>query len=164
MALHDELLEQAANLIKEDSGQAGLRRGISTAYYALFHLLIAEATSRLAQDHSPALQARMRRAFAHADMANVCHQFESGNFPPALKYLVALPLEPDLKALARSFRTLQEDRLLADYDLSIDANWVDATLSLGEATDAFHFWSRIKHTQNATIFLTALLLGRHWNR
>ena len=48
MAYANDLLELAQHLAKLDSEnprQACLRRAVSTAYYALFHLLIAEATS-----------------------------------------------------------------------------------------------------------------------
>jgi hypothetical protein len=46
MAYADDLLEVAQHLAKLDSTnprQACLRRSVSTAYYALFHPLIAEA-------------------------------------------------------------------------------------------------------------------------
>ena len=42
-----DLLEQARHLAKRGKKrprQASLRRAVSTAYYALFHLLISEAT------------------------------------------------------------------------------------------------------------------------
>src|SRR5467141_3575239 len=47
MAYADDLLEQArhlANRERKNPRQASLRRAVSTAYYALFHLLIHEAT------------------------------------------------------------------------------------------------------------------------
>ncbi|GAB4215496.1 MAG: hypothetical protein OHK0013_41130 [Sandaracinaceae bacterium] len=46
MALHDDLLAQAARLARTDKNrpkQANLRRAASAAYYALFHLLITRA-------------------------------------------------------------------------------------------------------------------------
>ncbi len=48
MAFPDDLLELAQDLLNlhpESSHQASLRRAVSTAYYALFHLLISEATA-----------------------------------------------------------------------------------------------------------------------
>src|SRR5260370_506909 len=48
MAFPDDLLKQALHLAKREPKrprQASLRRAISTAYYALFHLLITEAVS-----------------------------------------------------------------------------------------------------------------------
>ena len=47
MAFPGDLLEQAKHLSKRERRkpkQASLRRAVSTAYYALFHLLIEEAT------------------------------------------------------------------------------------------------------------------------
>ena len=165
MALYDELLEQAEHLIDFGApNQATYRRGISTAYYALFHLLITEAIRTVGNDLRLDLQARMRRAFAHSDMALVCRQFDTSNFSPALRSLVSTPIEPDLKLLAKDFITLQEMRLTADYDLSSDVDVLDAASAYGMVDRAFERWSRIKNTPNTTVFLTALLLGRHWNR
>lgn len=46
MPYHDELLSQALELVHSTpASQASLRRSVSSAYYAVFHLLIAEATS-----------------------------------------------------------------------------------------------------------------------
>jgi uncharacterized protein (UPF0332 family) len=50
MAFADDLLEQAyhlANRDRENPKQASLRRAVSTAYYALYHLLIDEAVSQM---------------------------------------------------------------------------------------------------------------------
>ena len=46
MNLAEDLLEQANHLARREKGkpkQASLRRAVSTAYYAAFHLLVAEA-------------------------------------------------------------------------------------------------------------------------
>jgi hypothetical protein len=48
MGFADDLLEQAYHLLNKDGDdpkEASLRRAVSTAYYALFHLLIDEAVS-----------------------------------------------------------------------------------------------------------------------
>jgi hypothetical protein len=50
MSLPADLLAQARRLVSLDPRrprQASLRRAISTAYYALFHLLISEASAML---------------------------------------------------------------------------------------------------------------------
>ena len=47
MPLHGDLLEQAEHLARREKQrpkQASLRRAISTAYYALFHLLVDAGT------------------------------------------------------------------------------------------------------------------------
>lgn len=49
MPFPDDLLEQAYDLAQKeatDPKQASLRRAVSTAYYALFHLLVEEAVSK----------------------------------------------------------------------------------------------------------------------
>ena len=66
MAFPDELLRLAERLRDiEPPDQASLRRAVSTAYYALFHLLIAEATANWAR---PELRAVLARSFDHGPM------------------------------------------------------------------------------------------------
>lgn len=59
VALANDLLEQAYHLARKEPKrprQASLRRAISTSYYALFHLLISEATRNWKQSSQrPAL-------------------------------------------------------------------------------------------------------------
>src|SRR5260221_12717514 len=68
------LLEQArhlANREKKRPRQASLRRAVSTAYYALFHLLILEATLNWKRVEQRALLARF---FEHGKMKNACEK------------------------------------------------------------------------------------------
>ena len=60
-----ELAEQLANLEPADPRQACLRRAVSTAYYALFHLLISEATLNWGRAE---LRAELGRVFGHGKM------------------------------------------------------------------------------------------------
>ena len=59
MTLAADLLEQARHLVRWESreplGQASLRRGVSTAYYALFHLLIEDAAAMVVKAQGAAL-------------------------------------------------------------------------------------------------------------
>lgn len=106
----------------------------------------------------------MRRAFAHADMKSVCDSFAKGNLSKATQPLISLPIEADLKAVAKAFVDLQESRLAADYDLGVDLDVIDAIAMHAIATLAFKSWSDVKTSPNASVFLMALLLGKHWNR
>jgi hypothetical protein len=68
MAYANELLELAqelANLHPDYPHQPSLRRAVSTAYYALFHLLISEATANWQR---PELRAILGRVFDHGPM------------------------------------------------------------------------------------------------
>jgi uncharacterized protein (UPF0332 family) len=60
MAYHDDLLRLASDLaLKQGATQAELRRAVSTAYYALFHLLVSEATLNWKRDSSRNALGRM---------------------------------------------------------------------------------------------------------
>ena len=68
MAFSDDLLQlarQIANLHPDNPNQASLRRAVSTAYYAIFHLLISEATANWGR---PELRAILGRCFDHGPM------------------------------------------------------------------------------------------------
>ena len=76
VSLHSDLIEQAEHLAKREHRrprQASLRRAVSAAYYALFHLLVREATNRLVQ--VAALRPRVARAFDHKTMMTVCQDY-----------------------------------------------------------------------------------------
>ena len=52
MSLQQDLLRQARDLATKEPrrpSQASLRRAVSAAYYALFHLLVDEAIGRLSR-------------------------------------------------------------------------------------------------------------------
>src|ERR1700722_14135107 len=68
MAFADDLLALAqdiADLPSVERRQASIRRPISTAYYALFHLLISEASLNWAR---PELRPILGRLFDHGPM------------------------------------------------------------------------------------------------
>jgi hypothetical protein len=71
MSFADDLLEQAyhlANRERKNPKQASLRRAVSTAYYALFHLLIEEAVSNWSIARQRSILARI---FDHGKMRSV---------------------------------------------------------------------------------------------
>ena len=85
MTLHGDLLRLASILTRHEKRrpkQSTLRRAISTAYYALFHLLVHEATGRMVRgdDRAP-LRARLGRAFEHSTMAEASRSFSGGTLP-----------------------------------------------------------------------------------
>ena len=99
MALADDLLAQARTLATLDDGiplQANLRRAISTAYYALFHLFIAESVERLLPAEPPGLRARASRAFSHGEMKQVCVRFLARRIVEDLTPLLRTSTSPEL--------------------------------------------------------------------
>jgi len=154
MAFADDLLDQAYHLAnKEDNpSQASLRRAVSTAYYALFHLLIDEAVGKWAVERQ---RGAIGRTFEHKAMKVVCEDYVK-NF-----YSAGKPeSDVQLKNVAQTFAILQERRHTADYDVSF--NW-SRTNTIGQidlAGAAFDDWRAIR-TQDATQdYLLNLFLPR----
>jgi len=128
MSFAQDLLEQAEHLIDWDGvdpKQASLRRAVSTAYYALFHLLIDEAVGNWSVARH---RGRLARAFDHGPMKRVCDDYVK-SFYKAGKPASELPL----KEVAQTFSELQLRRHTADYDNSyvwtraIAQDWIAQT-------------------------------------
>lgn len=86
-----------------------MRRAVSTAYYALFHLLIGDAVANWNREGD---RAKLGRAFDHGRMKTVSKEVvgrKSAAPDSALE---------QLKEIANTFILLQDWRLLADYDNS----------------------------------------------
>jgi hypothetical protein len=164
------LLDQAQHLaLKEPKRprQASLRRAVSSAYYALFHLLIEEGARALSPSRPPQLRNQVQRAYAHGDMKTVCQQFgkgQIGNLAQATQKLIQSPLQNELATVARTFVALQEERHDADYDISKPFNRIDVVSKIDLVRLAFDDWGRVRTSPNARVFLAALLLQRHWNK
>lgn len=72
MPFPNDLLEQARHLANREPKrpkQASLRRAVSTAYYALFHLLSIETPKNWKR---PAERSTVARMLDHSPMAKVC--------------------------------------------------------------------------------------------
>ena len=144
---------------------------MSAAYYALFHMLTEEGAAAIgiAVSHAE-VQARVRRVFEHRQMRVVCETFISWNAsgrPEGLGQLLGSSFDGRIVEVAAAFVELQQARQVADYDLMCPAEWfaLDEALRLVNlAETAFEAWSAIRDTSNATVFLTALLLGERLYR
>ena len=136
MAYHDDVLRQALYLAYKEPRnpkQASLRRAVSTAYYALFHLLISEA---VANWNVVSLRAALGRAFDHGVMKAASNriqdtrQFSFTGEDPAV---VAA-----LRAVAKTFAQLQEKRHIADYDNTTFWTRTEALTQVNSAEQAFN--------------------------
>ena len=114
MELHDELLQQARDLAHHNDNhptQADLRRAVSAAYYALFHLLIFETCANWSRDSSRKNLARMfQHSFMHGMSTRTA---DSRKMPFAGEDPVAIE---KLRSVAKTFFELQDKRHEADYD------------------------------------------------
>lgn len=140
MAYHDDLLAQALHLVhSKPPTQASLRRAVSAAYYAVFHLLIAEAVSNWSDAAS---RAALGRAFEHGVMKTASNRLvNSGAFPftgedPAIAN--------GLRLVAQTFVQLQEDRHFGDYNLTRDLQFTTAIDQVRSAETVFDTWRTIR--------------------
>ena len=161
MSLSSDLLAQARSLAKNEPKkpkQASLRRAISAAYYALFHLLTEEAANAMcAGTDSADLRVVMRRAFEHTSMKNAAKGFGAGSLAQVWQPLLAAP-SLELQRVATTFVDLQQARHQADYDLSRRVNRDEAMDLVERVESAFKAWKSIRKTKEAKVFLTALLV------
>lgn len=155
MAFADDLLEQAYHLARRERRnpkQASLRRAVSTAYYAVFHLLIDEAVGHWAIERQRSVLAR---TFDHGRMKKVCEDcvniFYSSGQPAALSRL---------KNVAHAFILLQEQRHKADYDNSFIWSRTNAIAAIDLASAAFSDWRAIRKQTSAQDHLLTLFLPK----
>ena len=165
LALHNDLIEQARALALREPKkprQASLRRAASTVYYALFHMLLHEATRKLFPSSPSGLRYRAGRAFAHAEMKNVCRKFVKST--GGIADLTTSPIEPELAEIAASFVDLQQARHDADYNLAETFDRIQALAYIDRVQGAMKAWKAVSHTPNANVFLAALLLDSRGNK
>lgn len=156
MAYHDDLLWQALQLVHvTPSTQLSLRRAVSAAYYAVFHFLIAEATSNW---NNVPLRAALGRAYDHGVMKNASNRvLNPRDFPFTGQDPVAVA---NLRFVAQAFSQLQEDRHFADYNLTKDLDPVEALTQVKSAEQIFSVWRTIRGEQIAQAYLVSLLVKR----
>lgn len=105
---HHELLQQANELMhKTDPNQADLRRSVSSAYYALFHLLVFETTSHWSLDGSRNAPGGM---FDHTPMKRASNRLSDGSFPSPFSHpLLAFASDRARSRIARFFEVRAQD-------------------------------------------------------
>jgi hypothetical protein len=160
MPLPDDLLELArdlTDLYHDRPRQATLRRAVSTAYYALFHLLISEATLNWSRSE---LRPVLGRLFEHGVMRSASEALVSD----LTKYLNAKPPDSEersisehLHKVATTFMEVQRSRQNADYNTAVNWTVQDVEDEIGKVAEAFERWQIIRETPAAQAYLLALL-------
>lgn len=147
-----------ANRERTRPKQASLRRAVSTAYYALFHLLIAEAA--LNWKHAEHRN-QLSRQFQHAAMKQASmeqakaatKELNRRDLPPPARYVAM-----HLNAIATTFVSPQDHRLKADYDNSTKWTRTDVVALVAEVNEAFRCWAVIRKEPAAQKYLLSLLV------
>jgi uncharacterized protein (UPF0332 family) len=166
MALAADFLRQARELATRRGrpSQINLRRSTSAAYYALFHLLVAEVVERMVPARPAALRARAARSLQHSELKEACMDFRNPSAPQRLQSLLGASISSDLRTFADTFLDLQEQRHLADYDTTLKLSQTAVKSAVVKAEAAFARWKTIRSTDEANVFLAALVFGKRWNR
>jgi hypothetical protein len=156
MAFHDDLLTQASQLVRvSPPSQLTLRRAVSAAYYAVFHLLISEATSNWS---NTALRTALGRAYDHGVMKTASNRIlNTKDFPFSGEDAAIVS---SLRFVARTFSQLQDDRHFADYNLTKDLEPEEALTQVKSAEDIFNTGQSIRGVQIAQAYLVSLLVKR----
>ena len=128
-----------------------MRRAVSTAYYALFHLLIGDAVVNWNRERD---RAKLGRAFDHGRMKAASKEVGGR------KSAAPDPVLDQLKEIAKTFVLLQDWRLLADYDNSKGWSRDDVDEALRLVSEAFETWVLIRHEDVAQDYLISFLLKR----
>lgn len=160
MGLPQDLLDQAELLTvldKKRPKQANLRRAISTAYYAVFHLLIEDGPNNW---KVPGQQSRFARIFDHGRMRQAAERIPKRLAKPDAgdPILKSSPAQLDaLLQIAESFNELQRERHRADYDTAAQWTRDECIEILKLAESVFTGWAKIRKSPAAQEFLFAML-------
>jgi len=156
MAFHDDLLEQAHHLARREARRprpASLRRAVSTAYYALFHLLIEETVSKW---KIAAQRPRLARIFEHAKMNAASERVLNRRVYPFAGQNRATVAH--LETVATAFTLLYEQRQTADYDTTKQRSRTEVLDLIDAVAEAFKSAKKIRDETIAQDYLLSLFV------
>ena len=145
----DDHLRAARALAGAQKGhprQVYLRRAISGAYYALFHLLAQSCADELIGATKTGTEA-WRRAYRALD---------HGPAKDALKRLSAQGGDPGLTNFARTFIALQESRHAADYDPRPTYTRAEALANIVQARRAIEMYRDLPSATKVDVVTSVL--------
>lgn len=163
---HVELLSAARLLVDRRQRPRGrmpaalVRRSISTSYYALFHFLLEEATSKIVGADARLLRRRRAtaRSFTHTGMRQALERVQKPQIAPALTTFFGSAVAPGFaRTVAQAFSRAQEQRHEADYDLNAGLSETDALILAAEVEAGIREWQHAR-TDGDRDFKAALCL------
>jgi hypothetical protein len=137
-----------------------MRRAVSTAYYALFHKVLAAGASRFmgaGTEHSPGYSI-LYRSFAHGRIKTVCEALDVASLGRNLaRQLGRNSVSADMREFASHFVSLQNARHTADYDPGAEFARSDVERLLDAAEIAIAAFDRCNPDEQADVL--ALMLS-----
>jgi uncharacterized protein (UPF0332 family) len=146
--LADDLLEDARYLAAKGDAEnrtSCMRRALSTAYYAVFHLLIEDFVAHWEFEDQ---RARLARMFNHQKMKDASFKPKDKNNLNAAEVLLA--------DVIRAFGQLQADRHRADYDVGWNIVPTDVKDAIALAEVTFEKWRSIRNQKVARDHLLSM--------
>jgi hypothetical protein len=141
----------------ESPRQASLRRAVSTAYYALFHLLISEATLNWNRIE---LRSALGRIFEHGKMKKASENRISALNAALKKKLQGGPEQTgvtNLLVVTNAFVQAHQKREEADYNTSREWARMEVWSLIDSVSKAFESWETIREEPDAQAYLVSLL-------
>ena len=165
MPLSADLLTVARTLLHEHAsappGAAGLRRAVSTAYYAVFHKLVETAAIRFvgaSRAHTPAFEL-IYRGFDHRQMKEACDAVARRELSAKHRNVFRRDaFSQDMRDFAISFPDLQKRRHHADYAPAASILPSDVASLLDAVDEALLSLSRVAEEELADV-LALMLVG-----
>lgn len=170
------LLDHARALAGTGKGRppdVALRRGVSAAYYSVFHHLTDRAARHLIGSATEQDRNRIRRAWTHGELAAAADMVvdrakavaKAPHAPLAKEAAAAGPLvdlaasDPGLVSSLKLFSELQARRHLADYDHDARFDKASLVAACDDAAQAQHLFEQASATSREA-FLSLLALRR----
>jgi len=147
----------------ETATDAHFRRAISTAYYALFHHVLAAGATRFLHDGKMdgSAYAVLYRGFSHGRMKTVCEALSLVTLSRGFARLFRrASVSSDMRTFAATFLELQEARHLADYDPLEAFTFEDADAFIGDAETAIMAFDRAESDERDDVLALMLTSGR----
>jgi hypothetical protein len=154
MALSDDLLDDARHLALKGAAEkraSCMRRAISTAYYAVFHLLVEDFVEHWEFEDQ---RARLARMFTHQKMKDASFKVKDKGSPTSV--------ETALIDVIGAFAQLQKDRHRGDYDLAWNIVETDVTDAITLVAETFVKWRSIRTEDVARHHLLSMFGAKIW--
>ena len=159
----DHLFDQAEKLVAPPPAgpprQVDLRRGISAAYYGLFHYCLTAVADEFVgvTQRATSRYALVYRSIDHKTLKELC--MEAKKQTPPAKYVPDFPsggFDPSIQAFSTAAIELQEKRHRADYNPQPRFRTSDANLAISTARSAVQRF-QAANDEHRKLFLTLLI-------
>lgn len=159
----DHLIEQSERLIAPPPAgpprQVDLRRAVSSAYYALFHLTLTALADEMigAANRSSQRYALVHRGIDHRALKDLCLVLSKTTVPPRFApFIPAGFFGRDFLVYAGAVVALQNERHRADYDVTARYKTSSARSAIAQSRRGITAFRGIEASRKK-MFLTLLL-------